>query len=53
MPFKSVAQRRAMFRNAPAVARRWAHKYGAKAGGGFTKAQLRRSRSLSRGRRHK
>lgn len=39
MPFKSAAQRRAMFAKSPKVAHRWARKYGAKVGGGKTKAQ--------------
>jgi hypothetical protein len=38
--FKSVAHRQAMFANEPAMAHRIAAKYGAKVGGGFTKAQL-------------
>lgn len=46
MPFKSAKQRRAMFAKGgktAKVARRWAKKYGAKAGGGKTKAQKRKA----------
>lgn len=46
MPFKSAAQRRAMFAKggkSAATARRWAKKYGAKVGGGKTKAQKRKA----------
>lgn len=42
MPFKSAAQRKAMFAKggkSAATAKRWAGKYGAKVGGGKTKAQ--------------
>jgi hypothetical protein len=39
MPFKSGKQRRFMFANHPRIASRWAKKYGAKVGGGKTKAQ--------------
>jgi len=38
-PFRSAAQRRFMSARMPSVARRWAGKYGAKVGGGKTKAQ--------------
>lgn len=38
--FRSVAHRRAAFRNEPALAKAIADKYGAKVGGGFTKAQI-------------
>lgn len=51
MPFKSAAQRRAMFAKggkSAATARRWARKYGAKVGGGKTKAQKRRARRRGR-----
>lgn len=46
MPFRSAKQRRALFANPKTrdMAKRWAHKYGAKVGGGFTKAQKRRRR---------
>ena len=30
MPFRSEAQKKAMFANAPEVASKWAHKYGTK-----------------------
>lgn len=36
-----------MFRNEPSLARAIAHKYGAKVGGGFTKAQISRRRSVA------
>jgi hypothetical protein len=39
MPFKSAKQRRFMFANMPRRAKAWASKYGAKVGGGKTKAQ--------------
>lgn len=39
MPFKSVKQRKFMFKNMPGLARKWAHKYGSKVGGGKSKAQ--------------
>jgi hypothetical protein len=38
--FRSAAHRRAAFRNEPTLAQNIADKYGAKVGGGFTKAQL-------------
>lgn len=59
MPFKNAGQRRAMFAKggkSARTARRWASKYGAKAGGGFTKAQKsRRAKKAGRkgGRRRK
>jgi hypothetical protein len=40
--FKSAAHRRAVFATNPSLAFAIADKYGAKVGGGFTKAQLRR-----------
>ena len=39
MPFVNVAQRRALWAKAPAVAQRWSDEYGAKPGGGFTANQ--------------
>lgn len=45
--FKSVAHRNAAFANEPAMARAVASKYGAKVGGGFTKAQLQRRRAAA------
>jgi len=39
MPFKSTAQRKFLFANHPKLAKSWASKYGAKVGGGKTKAQ--------------
>jgi hypothetical protein len=45
--FKSAAHRAAMFTNQPALAQNIAAKYGAKVGGGFTKAQLQRRRSAA------
>lgn len=39
MPFRSVAQRRFLFKFHPRIAKSWANKYGAKIGGGKTKAQ--------------
>lgn len=51
MPFKSAAQRRAMFAKggkSAATARKWARKYGAKPGGGKTKAQKRKARRKRR-----
>lgn len=45
--FKSVAHRKAVFANEPALGRAIASKYGAKVGGGFTKAQLSRRRSAA------
>jgi hypothetical protein len=39
MPFKSARQRRFLFMHNPKIARKWARKYGAKVGGGFTKKQ--------------
>lgn len=39
MPFRSAAQRAWMFAKKPRMARQWASKYGAKVGGGKTKAQ--------------
>lgn len=38
--FKSVAHRKAVFATDPALGQNIADKYGAKVGGGFTKAQL-------------
>lgn len=38
--FRSDAHRRAAFANEPKLAQAIANKYGAKIGGGFTKAQL-------------
>lgn len=45
--FRSVAHRKAVFTNDPELGRAIASKYGAKAGGGFTKAQLARRRSAA------
>lgn len=42
MPFRSAKQRRFMFARHPKIAKRWASKYGAKVGGGKTKAQKRK-----------
>lgn len=44
MPFKSKKQRSYLFANKPGLAKKWAKKYGAKIGGGKTKAQKRKSR---------
>lgn len=46
-PFKSVAQRKAMFANEPATARNVATTVGAKVGGGFTQAQISRRRAAA------
>lgn len=45
--FKSVAHRKAVFEDEPELGRAIASKYGAKVGGGFTKAQLSRRRSAA------
>lgn len=45
--FKSDAHRRAAFANEPDMARNVASKHGAKVGGGFTKAQLKRRRAAA------
>lgn len=45
--FQSAAHRAAVFATDPALGRAIASKYGAKVGGGFTKAQLRRRRSAA------
>lgn len=45
--FKSSAHRAAVFANDPQLGRNIASKYGAKVGGGFTKAQLQRRRSAA------
>lgn len=45
--FKSAAHRAAAFINEPELARNIASKHGAKVGGGFTKAQLRRRRQAA------
>lgn len=45
--FKSAAHRAAAFRNEPQLARAIASKYGAKVGGGFSKAQISRRRSAA------
>lgn len=42
MPFKSAKQRRFMYAKHPKIAARWSRKYGAKVGGGKTKAQRRK-----------
>ena len=42
LPFKSAKQRRYLFAKHPGLAKRWARKYGAKVGGGKTKAQKRK-----------
>lgn len=42
MPFKSARQRRYLFAKRPRLAKKWAAKYGAKIGGGKTKAQKRK-----------
>lgn len=47
--FRSVAHRRAVFANEPALGRAIASKYGAKVGGGFTKAQLSRRAATPKG----
>jgi len=44
MPYKNAKQRAAMHIHAPKVARRWDKKYGAKIGGGKTKAQRKRGK---------
>lgn len=44
MPFKSAKQRRFLYAKHPKIAKRWAKKYGAKVGGGFTKKQRARRR---------
>lgn len=46
-PFKSAAQRKAMFANQPETARHTASTTGAKVGGGFTKAQISRRRAAA------
>lgn len=45
--FKSVAHRNAVFANEPTLGRTIASKYGAKVGGGFTKAQIQRRRAAA------
>jgi hypothetical protein len=45
--FKSVAHRNAVFANEPQLGRAIASKYGAKVGGGFTQAQLKRRRQAA------
>jgi hypothetical protein len=45
--FKSVAHRQAMWINEPHTARAISSKYGAKVGGGFTQAQLKRRRAAA------
>jgi hypothetical protein len=45
--FKSVAHRQAVFATDPELGRNIASKYGAKVGGGFTKAQISRRRSAA------
>jgi hypothetical protein len=45
--FKSVAHRKAVFANEPDLGRAIASKYGAKVGGGFTKAQISRRASAA------
>lgn len=47
MPFRSASERRYLFATDPARARRIARRYGAKVGGGFTKAQ--RARRAAKG----
>jgi hypothetical protein len=46
-PFKSVAQRKALFSQAPDVAQNIADTVGAKVGGGFSKAQISRRRAAA------
>jgi hypothetical protein len=51
--FKSAAHRAAVFATDPALGRNIASKYGAKVGGGFTKAQIaRRKAAAARGDRY-
>lgn len=45
--FKSVAHRDAVFASDPALGFNIADKYGAKVGGGFTKAQISRRRAAA------
>ena len=47
--FKSAAHRQAVFATDPALGRAIASKYGAKVGGGFTKAQLSRRAATPKG----
>jgi hypothetical protein len=46
-PFRSVAQRKALFSQKPNVARYIADNVGAKVGGGYTKAQLERRKAAA------
>jgi hypothetical protein len=41
MPFKSSKQRRWMYANKPALAKKWTKKYGSKVGGGRRKKKRR------------
>lgn len=45
--FKSASHRAAAFANEPTMARAVASTYGAKVGGGFTKAQIKRRRAAA------
>lgn len=45
--FRSVAHRRAVFATNPELGRNIARKHGAKVGGGFSQAQLKRRRSAA------
>ena len=45
--FKSAAHRRAVFAENPELGQAIARKYGAKVGGGFSKAQISRRRSAA------
>jgi len=45
--FTSTAHRRAVFATDPALGKNIANKYGAKVGGGFTKAQISARRSAA------
>lgn len=45
--FRSAAHRRAVFASDPALGQAIARKYGAKVGGGFTKAQISARRSAA------
>ena len=47
--FKSTAHRAAVFTNEPSLGRHIASTYGAKVGGGFTKAQLSRRAATPKG----
>lgn len=44
MPYKSAKQRRHMHDKHPEIAKKWDKKYGAKVGGGKTKAQKKKKK---------